>query len=57
MNNLYKLGILAQTGDEDAFIEIVKQKQSLISYVSNGDEDCSQYIIERLLRGIRKYKF
>ena len=57
MSNLYELGILAQEGDEDAFMEIVRQKQSLISYVSKNDEDCSQYILERLLRGIRKYKF
>ncbi len=57
MENLYELGKKAQSGNEIALIKIIERKRSLIKKYSFGDEDCYQYIIERLIIGIKNYKF
>lgn len=55
--SLYELGIKAQKGDELALIKIIDRKRKMIKKYSFGDEDRYQYIIERLIIGIKKYKF
>ena len=55
--SLYKLGIKAQAGDEIALIKIIDRKRGLIKKYSYGDEDRYQYIIEKVIRGIKFYKF
>ena len=55
--SLYELGIKAQVGDKDALIKIIESKESLIKKYSFGDRDRFQFIIERLIRGIKNYKF
>lgn len=54
---LYKLGIKAQNGDEVALIKIIDSKMSMIKKYSYGDEDRFQYILERVIVGIKNYKF
>lgn len=55
--SLYKLGIKAQMGDEISLIRIINRKKKLIEKYSFEDEDRYQYIIERLICGIKNYKF
>ena len=55
--SLYALGILAQNGDEMAMLEIIERKKFLIRKYSFGDEDEYQYIILKLIEGIKNYKF
>lgn len=55
--SLYELGILAQNGDEMAMLEIIERKKFLIKKYSFGDEDEYQYIILKLIEGIKNYKF
>lgn len=55
--NLYKLGILAKSGNEMAMLEIIEQKKNIIKKYSFGDEDRYQYIILKLIEGIKNYKF
>lgn len=55
--SLYDLGIMAQKGDTIAMMEIIERKKSLIKKFSYGDEDTYQYIILKLIEGIKKYKF
>ena len=55
--SLYDLGIMAQNGDTIAMMEIIERKKSLIKKFSYGDEDAYQYIILKLIEGIKKYKF
>ncbi len=57
MESLYELGIKAQAGDEVSLIKIIERKRKMIKRYSFGDEDCYQYIIEKLIRGIKNYKF
>lgn len=57
MKNLYELGIKAQAGDEFSLLKIIETKRNLIKKYSFGDEDRYQYIIERLIIGIKNYKF
>ena len=59
MNNkdLYVLGIKAQAGDAISLIKIIEEKRNLIKKYSFGDEDRYQYIMERLIKGIKNYKF
>lgn len=54
---LYELGKKAKNGDEIALIKIIDNKRNLIKKYSFGDEDRYQYIIERLIIGIKNYKF
>ena len=55
--NLYLLGIKAQAGDEVSLVKIIERKRNLIKKYSFGDEDRYQYIIEKLIKGIKNYKF
>lgn len=55
--SLYILGIKAQAGDEVALIKIIDRKRKMIEKYSYGDEDRYQFIIEKLIRGIKNYKF
>lgn len=54
---LYILGMKAQAGDDISLIKIIEEKRNLIKRYSFGDEDRYQYIIERLIKGIKNYKF
>lgn len=55
--SLYVLGIKAQAGDEISLIKIIDRKRKMIEKYSCGDEDRYQYIVERLIIGIKNYKF
>lgn len=55
--SIYILGIKAQSGDEMSLIKIIDKKRKMIQKYSYGDEDQYQYIIERLIIGIKNYKF
>ena len=57
IRELYNLGKEAQNGDELSLIKLIEIKRSLILKVSYNDEDCYQYIIEKLIRRIKNYKF
>lgn len=59
MNNLslYDLGRLAKEGSEMAILEIIERKKKMIKRYSFGDEDTYQYIILKLIQGIKNYKF
>ena len=54
---IYELGKLAQNGNEIAMLEIIERKKSMIKKYSYRDEDRYQYIILRLIVGIKNYKF
>jgi len=54
---LYILGMKAQAGDDISLIKIIEEKRNLIKRYSFGDEDRYQYIVERLIKGIKNYKF
>lgn len=54
---IYELGILAQKGDEIAMLEIIERKKKMLKKYSFGDEDRYQYIILKLIEGIKNYKF
>jgi hypothetical protein len=55
--SIYELGILAQNGDELAMLEIINRKKGLLKKFSFGDEDRYQYLILKLIEGIKNYKF
>ena len=55
--NLYLLGLKAKSGDEISLVKIIDRKRNFIKKYSHGDEDAYQYIIERLIIGIKNYKF
>lgn len=55
--SLYELGKLAQNGNEMAMLEIINRKKTLLTKYSYGDEDRYQYIILKMIEGIKKYKF
>lgn len=55
--NLFELGTLAQEGDEMALMEIINRKKPLIKKFSYGNEDIYQYIILKIIEGIKNYKF
>lgn len=54
---IYELGILAQKGDEMAMLEIIERKKKMLKKYSFGDKDRYQYIILKLIEGIKNYKF
>ncbi len=54
---LYELGTLAQKGDELAMLEIIERKKKMLKRYSFGDEDRYQYIILKIIEGIKNYKF
>lgn len=55
--SLYELGILAQKGDELAMLEIIERKKYMLKKYSYGDEDRYQYLILKLIQGIKNFKF
>ena len=55
--NLYELGKKAKNGDQLALVKIIESKRKFILRCSGEDEDCYQYIVERLIKRIKKYKF
>ena len=55
--SLYELGVLAQNADEMAMLEIIDRKKKMLKKYSFGDEDRYQYIILKLIEGIKNYKF
>ena len=59
MNNktLYELGVLAQKGDNLALLEIIERKKNVIKRNSFGDEDLYQFIVLRIIEGIKNYNF
>lgn len=54
---IYELGVLAQNGNEMAMLEIIERKKHMIKKYSFGDEDRYQYIILKLIAGIKNYRF
>jgi len=56
-NSLYFLGVRAKAGDDEALLKIIDKKRYLIKRMSYGDEDRYQYIILKLIKGIKNYKF
>ena len=59
MNNktLYELGVLAQKGNNLALLEIIERKKNVIKRNSFGDEDLYQFIVIRIIEGIKNYNF
>lgn len=55
--NLYELGKLAQKGNEMAMLQIIEKKKKMIKRYSFGDEDRYQFIVLKLVEGIKNYKF
>ncbi len=55
--SLYDLGKMAQNGDTIAMMKIIERKKYLIKKFAYGDEDTYQYIILKLIEGIKKYNF
>ena len=55
--NLFELGKLAQQGNDMAMLEIIERKKKMIKKYSFGDEDRYQFIILKLIEGIKKYNF
>ena len=55
--SLYELGKMAQSGDDMAMVEIIERKKKMLKRYSFGDEDRYQFIILKLIEGIKNYKF
>ena len=55
--SLYELGILAKEGNDMAMMEIINRKKKILKKYSFGDEDRYQFLILKLIEGIKKYKF
>lgn len=55
--SLYELGVLAKNGDEMAMLEIIERKKKMLKKYSFGDEDRYQFMILKLIEGIKNYKF
>jgi len=55
--SLYELGRLAQNGNEMAMLEIIERKKKMLKKYSYGDEDRYQYLILKMIEGIKNYKF
>lgn len=55
--SLYELGRLAQKGDDMAILEIIDRKKKMLKRYSFGDEDRYQFIILKLIEGIKNCKF
>ena len=54
---IYVLGRWAQRGDDMAILEIIDRKKKMLKRYSFGDEDRYQFIILKLIEGIKNYKF
>ena len=55
--SLYELGKKAQKGNDIAILEIIERKRKMIKRYSFEDEDRYQFIILKLIEGIKNYKF
>lgn len=55
--SLYELGKLAQSGNETAMLEIIERKKKMLKRYSYGNEDRYQFLILKMLEGIKNYKF
>ena len=55
--SLYELGKMAQNDNEFAMLEIIERKKKTIKRYSYGNEDLYQFIILRIIEGIKNYKF
>lgn len=55
--SLYELGLFAKNGDEMAMLEIIERKKKMLKKYSFGDEDRYQFMILKLIEGIKNYKF
>lgn len=55
--SLYELGKMAQKGDEFAMLQIIERKKKTIKRYSYGNEDLYQFIILKIIEGIKNYKF
>ena len=55
--SLFELGKLAQQGNDMAMLEIIERKKKMIKKYSFGDEDRYQFIILKLIEGIKRYNF
>lgn len=55
--SLYELGKLAQKGNEMAMLQIIEKKKKMLKRYSFGDEDRYQFIVLKLIEGIKNYKF
>lgn len=56
-NSLYFLGVRAKAGDDEALLKIIDKKRNFIKKMSYGDEDRYQYIVLKLIKGIKNYKY
>lgn len=54
---LYELGVLAKNGNDMAMLEIIDRKKKMLKKYSFGDEDRYQFMILKLIEGIKNYKF
>jgi len=54
---LYELGKLAQGGNQMAMLEIIERKKRMLKKYSFGDEDRYQFLILKLIEGIKNFKF
>ena len=54
---LYELGKLAQNGNDMAMMEIIERKKKMLKKYSFGDEDRYQFMILKLIEGIKRYNF
>lgn len=54
--SLYELGKAAQNGNDMAMLEIIERKKQMLKRYSFGDEDRYQFIILKLIEGIKNYK-
>lgn len=54
---IYELGKMAQQGNEDAMLEIIRRKTPLLKKYSYNDEDLYQYLIWQVIEAIKKYEF
>lgn len=55
--SIYELGVLAQKGNDLAMLEIIERKKKILKKYSFGDEDRYQFLILKLIEGIKNYKF
>ncbi len=55
--NIYEQGIKAKQGDETALQYILEFKEAYIKLMARGNEDCYQEIVEKVIKGIKNYKF
>lgn len=57
LKEIYILGKEAKEGNDVSLIKLINMKKRMINKFSYGNEDCYQYIIEKIIKSIKKYKF